>query len=196
MIHDYKINGLSVKTGDLICTSDGGKVLGIGEFWRLIGKLIPGEVDHIVIYVGPAGRCVEAGARGVIQFEMINNLWNADEMVIERLLVDTFYGIAFPLKIRDFSLSEENRIRRSVADYCLSQARANKPYNLNLLDSQTDNSFYCSQLAYKAYLRQGIDLNSGQDVPNLPCTKSIIFPQEIWSICPHIREKTSYFKMP
>ena len=73
MVFSYQINGLIVQTGDLICTTDGGDVDIKGQFWRLIGKLIPGEVDHIVIFVGPGGRCVEAGARGkVITFEVMN----------------------------------------------------------------------------------------------------------------------------
>ena len=85
------------------------------------------------------------------------------------------------------SEEEEAQIRSSVADYCLAQAAANKPYNLNFLDSQTEDAFYCSQLAYKAYLPHGIDLNSGQGVPNVKGTSRIIFPQEIWSGCIHRR---------
>jgi len=53
-----------VQTGDIICTTDGGGEIFAGQFWRLVGKLIPGEVDHIAVYVGPQGRCVEAGAKG------------------------------------------------------------------------------------------------------------------------------------
>jgi len=65
----------------------------------------------------------------------------------------------------------------------LAQAEAGKPYNLNFLNSQTDDAFYCSQLAYKAYLRHDIDLNTGKGVPNFPGTGNVIFPQEIWSGC-------------
>lgn len=64
MVYKYTINGLKLRTGDLICTTDGGGELFVGEFWRLVGKLIPGDVDHIVIYIGPGGRCVESGATG------------------------------------------------------------------------------------------------------------------------------------
>ena len=53
MAYSFAINGLALKTGDLICTVDGGGPVIPGEFWRLIGKIIPGEVDHIVIYIGP-----------------------------------------------------------------------------------------------------------------------------------------------
>lgn len=99
MIHEYQINGLQIKTGDLICTTDGGDSDIRCQFWRLVGKLIPGEVDHIVVYVGPKGRCVEAGAKGsVITFDMAGNTWDAEKMEEARgALIDTFYGIAYPL---------------------------------------------------------------------------------------------------
>lgn len=186
MIYSYEINGLQVKTGDLICTTDGGDSIIGGQFWRLIGKLIPGDVDHIVIYVGPEGRCVEAGAKGcVITFEARNRKWDAYEMEPQRSLIDTLYGVAYPLKDKIFSEDAEAKIRKSVANYCLAQADARKPYNINFLNSQTEDAFYCSQLAYKAYLRHGIDLNTGRGVPDIPGTDSVVFPQEIWSGCPN-----------
>jgi hypothetical protein len=186
MIYSYEINGLPVKTGDLICTTDGGKDFVSGQFWRLIGKLIPGDVDHIVIYVGPEGRCVEAGAKGcVITFDARNYKWDAYEMEAQRRLIDTLYGVAYPLKNKIFSEDAKVRIRKSVANYCLAQAEAGKPYNINFLNSKTDDAFYCSQLAYKAYLPHDINLNTGKGIPNVPGTDSVIFPQEIWSGCPN-----------
>ena len=184
MIHNYTINGLPVQTGDLICTTDGGEEFISGQFWRLIEKLIPGDVDHIAVYIGPEGRCVEAGAKcRVITFDVMDNKWDAYKMKKERRLIDTLYGVAYPLKDKNLTEDEEERIRTSVASYCLFQAEAEKPYNLNFFDSQTDRAFYCSQLAYKAYLPHGIDLNTGKGVPNIPGTDRIIFPQEIWSGC-------------
>lgn len=187
MIHTYEINGLEVKTGDIICTADGGPNDIIGEFWRLIGKIIPGDVDHIVVYVGPKGRCVEAGAKGVVSiFEVEGNIWEAEKMETQRgPFIDVFYGVAYPLSGRGFSENEENQIRKSVADYCLEQARLKKPYNLNFLNSMTDDAFYCSQLAYKAYLRHEINFNVGMGVPSIPGTESIVFPQEVWESCSH-----------
>ena len=188
MVYTYTINGLLVQTGDIICPTDGEEGIIPGQFWRLIGKLVPGAVDHIAIYVGPRGRCVEAGAKGVITFEVEGNVWIAEEMREQRAqLIDTLYGVAYPLRDKGFSEEEETKIRSSVANYCLTQAVANKPYNLNFLNSQTEDAFYCSQLAYKAYLPHGIDLNTGQGVPNIKGTSSIIFPQEIWSGCSHQR---------
>ena len=73
-IHTYKIDGLTVRTGDLICTSTGGQSMPGGLFWKLFGELVYGEVDHIAVYVGPGGRCVEAGAKfRVLTFDIVDN---------------------------------------------------------------------------------------------------------------------------
>ena len=186
MVYDYEINGIPVQTGDLICTTDGGVDNMKGQFWRLIGKLIPGDVDHIVIYVGPGGRCVEAGAKGrVITFAIERDIWDSGAQYDQRWITDTLYGIAFPLAGRDMPSQKMTEIRVGVAEYCIAQANKKKPYNLNFLNSKTENAFYCSQLAYKAYLKYSIDLNTGEGVPEIPFTDSIIFPQEIWSGCKH-----------
>ena len=185
-IFTKRLNGLTITTGDVICTSDGGGELMKGEFWRLVGKLIPGEVDHIVLYLGPEGRCVEAGAKGrVILFEVPGQEWEPDQMATQRGLVDELYGVAYPLAKANLSQDEEENARRAVAEYCLAQV--GKPYNLNFLNSGTDQAFYCSQLAYKAYLEIGLDLNTNIGVPPIPLTESIIFPQEIYSGCSHQR---------
>jgi hypothetical protein len=189
-IFSAQINGLSLTTGDLICTSDGGGELIRGEFWRVVGKLIPGEVDHIVVFLGPDGRCVEAGAKGkVILFQIPGPTWKADRMLPQRGLIDQLYGTAYPLAERSLSQEAEEAYRRRVAKYCLDQV--GKPYNLNFLNSGTDKAFYCSQLAYKAYLQVGIDLNTNLGIPSIPFTDSIIFPQEIYSSCVHQRPADS-----
>ncbi len=182
MIYDYVIDGLAVRTGDIICTTDGGGELLVGEFWRLVGKLIPGDVDHIVVYIGPEGRCIESGGTGrEAEFEISLIAWDADAMFGRRGLVDTLYGAAYPLADKGFSEDRENQIRRKVGDYCIAQL--GKPYNLNFLDSGTENAFYCSQLAYKAYLGNEINLNTDNSVVNIPGTSDIVFPQEIWNVC-------------
>lgn len=187
MIYEYEIDGLTVKTGDLLCTSDGDWHSLLGICWQVIGALIPGRVDHIVIYVGPEGRCVEAGTRGrVVTFELKDSHWDARKMMSERgRLIDILYGAAYPLEGRN--AEEAAAIRMSVADYCLEQARLEKPYNLNFFNSGTEAAFYCSQLAYKAYLREGINLHSGKGVPYIPGTRRIVIPQEIWDGCAHRR---------
>ncbi|MCX6064320.1 MAG: hypothetical protein NT121_00975, partial [Chloroflexi bacterium] len=98
MNHTYEINGLPVKTGDVICTMNGKPNILPGEFWRLVGRLVPGDVDHIAIYLGPEGRCVEAGALGVVTFTIHDGFWHPEHTMAERgMLVDTFYGVAYPL---------------------------------------------------------------------------------------------------
>ena len=179
MIHTYTIDGLPVQTGDILCTMNGKPDILPGEFWRLVGRLVPGDVDHCAIYLGPAGRCIEAGALGVITFNVLASCWETERMAHQRgLLLDTFYGVACPLEGMELSEEDEFQMRTTIADYCLAQV--GKPYNLNFLNSETEDAFYCSQLAYKAYQRIGINLNTGMEMERLPGTNLIVFPQEIW----------------
>jgi hypothetical protein len=123
-----------------------------------------------------------------VTFEVVDDCWDARKMTkLRGRLVDTFYGVAYPLLDRDLSQETEVRIRLEVASYCLRQAEAKKPYNLNFLDPDREDAFYCSQLVYKAYLAHGINLNTGLGIPGLVGTGSIVFPQEIWSGCRHQR---------
>ena len=182
--HAYRIQGLEIKPGDLICTTDGGRTVGPGQFWWLVGKLIPGDVDHIAVYVGPQGRCVEAGAKGrVVAFEVPRETWDAAAMLPYRGFEDVLYGVAYPLAGRTLSPQREVEIRLAVANFCLAHAAKGTPYNLNFLDSNTEQAFYCSQLAYKAYLPHGIDLNTNREVPAVPFTMNIVFPQVVWAAC-------------
>lgn len=184
MIHSYQIENLAVQTGDIICTMNGKPDILPGEFWRFIGRLVPGDVDHIALYLGPGGRCIEAGTLGVITFDIPGNHWDSERMAIQRgLLLDTFYGVASPLDGLELAEEEEARRRAVVAEYCLTQI--GKPYNLNFLNAETDHAFYCSQLAYKAYQQVEINLNTGLAMEQLPGTNQIIYPQEIWGGNPH-----------
>ena len=184
MIHTHQINGLTVQTGDVICTMNGKPDILPGEFWRLVGRLVPGDVDHVAMYLGPEGRCIESGAKGVVTFEVKGGNWVAEKMMRKRgHLVDTFYGVAYPLAGRGLSSELEEQIREDVAAFALTQV--SKPYNLNFLNANTEASYYCSQLIYRAYLRCGIDLNTGLAMEGLPGTNMIVYPQEIWSGCIH-----------
>lgn len=179
MIYTYQIEGLTLQTGDIICTMNGKPDILPGEFWRFVGRLVPGDVDHVAMYVGPTGRCVEAGARGVIKFTVFDGQWNTERMARRRgLLFDTFYGVSSPLDGLELPESEEHQMRQTVAAYALAQI--GKPYNLNFLNAETEEAFYCSQLAYKAYQQIGINLNTGLAMEQLPGTNKIIYPQEIW----------------
>jgi hypothetical protein len=185
-IYSAILEGLELETGDLICTESGTGDILVGEFWRFLGRLLPGEVDHVIVYLGPDGLCVEAGPRGVITFWFDDGVWTANAMIPQRgPYVDRLVGVAYPLFGRGLSKSKEKAIRLAVRNFCLEQARLNKPYNFNFLDSATTAAFYCSQLPYCAYLPHGIDLNTGIGVPELPGSETIIFPQEIWSGCQH-----------
>jgi permuted papain-like amidase YaeF/Yiix C92 family enzyme len=184
MIHTYEINGIPLQTGDIICSMNGKPDILPGQFWWLVGRLVPGDIDHISIYLGPEGRCIEAGALGVVTFDVSDHHWDAEKMMATRgLLVDTFVGVAYPLVGRGMNARQEKEIREAVAAFCL--AHIGKPYNLNFLNSKTEDAFYCSQLAYKAYLDNGLDLNTGLSIENIAGTNQIIFPQEIWNGCAH-----------
>jgi cell wall-associated NlpC family hydrolase len=179
MIYTYQIEGLTVQTGDILCTTNGKPDILPGEFWRLVGRLVPGAVDHVAIYLGPGGSCIEAGARGVITFDVPRGRWHTERMALQRgLLFDSFYGIVSPLDGLELSENEEDEMRSRIAAYCLAQI--GKPYNLNFLNTETEEAFYCSQLAYRAYQQIGIDLNTGLTMEQLPGTNAIVYPQEIW----------------
>lgn len=187
MIYTHEFHGLPLQTGDIICTQDGQENSLFGQLWQLFGLLVPGEVDHCIIYLGPGGRCIESAARGVKVFDMPGNTWNAMDLIQERLLLDSFYGVAYPLDGFNYEPEEEAHLRRAVAQYCWDKAAQCKPYNFNLLDPQRDSAFYCSQLVYKAYLSVGIDLSPQTDAQRVQFWDRVVFPQEIWDACVHRR---------
>jgi hypothetical protein len=120
----------------------------------------------------------------VISFNVHHSHWDTEFMARKRgMLFDTFYGIASPLDGLELPEDDDARMRMTVAQYCLSQI--GKSYNLNFLNAETEEAFYCSQLAYKAYQQVGINLNTGLAMEQLPGTNAIIYPQEIWSGCAH-----------
>ena len=174
MIYTYQIEGLTLQTGDVICTMNGKPDILPGQFWWLVGKLVPGDVDHVAIYLGPDGRCVEAGARGVITFDVPHGHWDTENMALQRgLLFDTLYGVASPLDGLQLSEEEEYEMREKVGEYCLAQV--GKSYNINFLNAETEVSFY-----RESSVQIGIDLNTGLAMEQLPGTNYIIYPQEIW----------------
>lgn len=186
-IHTHTFNGLTVRTGDILCTQDGTPGSLFGALWRLIGLIAPGEIDHCVLYIGPGGRCIESAVRGVVTFDMAGKNWNPYPVHRQRLLLDTLLGVAYPLAGRGLSEEAEADVRRGVAAYCLDKVTHRRPYNLNYFNPQSDGAFYCSQLVYKSYLHYGIDLNVNQGVPTTGPLDRIVFPQEIWNACEHRR---------
>ncbi len=156
MIHTHTFNGLTVQTGDILCMRNGARYNWFSRFWAMVGYLVPGPVDHTALYVGPDGRCVEALTKGVIDFVMPGNRWEAKRVAAKRLYYDTLIGVAYPLQGLNLSSQAEARIRTGVAAYSLAQV--GKPYNANFLNTVTDEAFYCSQLIYLAYREFGVDL--------------------------------------
>ncbi|MEZ4728727.1 MAG: YiiX/YebB-like N1pC/P60 family cysteine hydrolase [Caldilineaceae bacterium] len=188
MIHTHTFNALTVQTGDILCTSNGTDHNWFGRFWQWVGYLVPGRIDHAILYVGPGGRCVEAGGKGVIEFAMPGKRWNAPKVADIRLLHDTLVGVAYPLQGLGLSTAEETRIRTGVAAYCLEQI--GKPYNANFLNTVTDEAFYCSQLIYLAYREFGVDLGvspvqmvAEQAAPN--ATPLLILPTALLDNAPN-----------
>ncbi len=178
--------GVPLTTGDVICTTDGEEDSLLGQFWRMMGRLAPGDVDHCIMYIGPDGRCIESGPKGVIVFAMPAEVWDAAALFYERWMLDCFYGVAYPLAGRGIPTDDEHRIRENVANFCLEQATFSKPYNLNFFDPDTDGAYYCSQLIYKAYRAEGINLNTNQGTPDGLLAR-IVFPQELWNACVHTK---------
>lgn len=179
MVFEHRFNGIRVRTGDILCTRNGVEGSLFGQLWRLLGRLVPGEIDHCAVYLGPDGRCVESGARGVITFTMDGETWNAGPIGDERLLLDELVGVAYPLAGRGLSDADEQCIREAVAKFCLAHVRQQTPYNPNFFNANTDGALYCSQLVYKAYIEHGIDLNEDQNV-KAPLARRIVFPEDIW----------------
>lgn len=188
MIHHSTINGLPVCTGDIICTTDGSAATTMGKIWQALGMLVPGEVDHTVLYLGPGGRCVEAGARGVLLFDMPGGRWEAERVASERWLVDTLVGVAYPLADRSAPGLSDEDVRAAVADYCALQAAEDKPYNINFFDPNTNAAFYCSQLIYKAYLEFGLDVSMPANT-SISHTPHIVVPQMLWQSSKQLRAK-------
>ena len=185
-VYSESLHGLAITSGDLICTTSGVDDILVGEFWRFLGRLVPGEVDHVIVYLGPDGLCVEAGPRGVNLFVFFDGEWVSKKMIEQRgPYVDRLVGIAYPLAGRGFSSGMEHSIREQMRNFCLSQAKKKKPYNLNFFNPDTEDAFYCSQLPYQAYIQHGINLNTGLGLPDLIGSEAIIFPQEIWASCVH-----------
>lgn len=175
MVYEFNINGRPLKTGDVISTKDGtNSIFSLG--YRMMGKLIPGKVDHSVLYVGPGGLCVEAGTFGVISFTA-SDRWNSEGMFAERGLLDTFVAASSVLAGRGLSPDEEDAARSFVRAYAMGCV--GKPYNLDFLHPDNERALYCSQLVYLAYKKVGIELNVGNTGVAGKWSDKIVFPQEI-----------------
>jgi len=185
MIHRHRIDGVPVCTGDILCTRDGDATGLVGVLWRGIGALVPGEIDHCALYIGPGSRFVEADARGVSVLSMPGDSWNSGVLLRKRLFVDTFVGVAYPLEGRRLPRRQQDRLRMSVAAYCLSQAASGKRFNFNLLDATNPRRTYCSQLIAEAYRSEGINLDGKRGTTMARVPRHAILPESLWRGSPH-----------
>jgi Permuted papain-like amidase enzyme, YaeF/YiiX, C92 family len=183
MIHMHSFNGVTAKTGDILFTHDGDEGSLFGRCWQMIGRVFPGEFSHAALYIGPRIRFVESAARGVEVVEFASNSWDAVAHGKERLLVDQLIGIGDPIAGHGISAARETEIRENVVAYCLRQASEEKAYNFNVFNPETDGAFYCSQLVYKAYATQGIDLHRQTEKDAGSPWAAIVFPEELWNAC-------------
>ena len=180
-LFEYLLDGLPLRTGDIVATVDGTEVTFRGQVWRLVGAVMPGDIHHVLMYVGPGPRFIEAGPSGVIEFEMPESRWDSVPVADSRGgLMDRLHGVACPLFGKRITGEREAQVRRAAADYCLAQV--GKPYNRRFSDPYREDSFYCSQLLWRAYRRQGINLRA-RGVGGGKRPGRIIFPSDVWRAC-------------
>jgi len=185
VIHRYRIQGVPVLTGDILCTRDGDSKGLIGAFWKALGSVVPGEIDHCALYLGPGTRFIEADARGVSVLSMPGQRWDAEALFHRRLFVDTFVGVAYPLHGLRIPQRQQGRVRLSIANYCLAQHAAGKAFNFNLLDATNPRRTYCSQLIIEAYRSQGIHLDGRRETRRTSILRHAVLPDALWRGSPH-----------
>ncbi len=175
MVYQETITGRLVTTGDILFTNGGpNSIYSMG--CTAIGERPSEEADHCLIYVGPAGLCVEAGFHGVISFEA-GRTWNTDRMFLSRGLVDTFHTASSILAGRGLSAEQEREVRIFVRGYALGCVK--KPYNVRLIDLSNENALYCSQLVYLAYRAAGIELHVVSSVQSGGRSVHMVLPSDI-----------------
>lgn len=175
MVFQETIHGRLVTTGDIIFTREGpNSIYSMG--CTALGERPPGEADHCLLYLGPAGLCVEAGINGVITFEA-GGSWNAEQMFMSRGLVDTFHAASSLLAGRGLGAEQEIAVRAFVRGYALGCVH--KPYNLKLTDLYDEKALYCSQLVYLAYRGAGIELHAAGTVLSGRRPVQLVLPANI-----------------
>jgi len=180
MIYHEALEGHSLRTGDLIATVDGGGTF-YGALFGLIGMLIPGKPDHIVLYLGPDGLCVEAGPRGVNLFRFFNERWDSDRMQGQRGIVDAIYGFGNLARARIPDPAHEFAARQVIRNYVLEQV--GKPFNWDFNDPDNEEAFYCSQLAYAAFKRAWIQVNVAIGAKVHPSLlHRLVTPEAVWNV--------------
>jgi cell wall-associated NlpC family hydrolase len=135
------LNPCDMWQGDIIVIHDD------GWFSGALGALFGGYWTHAGIYVGD----------GVVTESYPTGLSSPYPGVTTRRLEDdTGFWKAEDWAILSPVATEVQR--RAASTYAMQQA--GKPYNYNYPDKETEGSFYCSELVWRAYQTQGIDLDS------------------------------------
>jgi hypothetical protein len=180
MIFEESLEGRPVRSGDIIATVDGGEGSFSGALFKLLGVMIPGKPDHIVLYLGPDGICIEAGPKDVNLFRFFDGKWDAHRMERQRGIVDKLYGVGSLVPKTAAGTFAEDAARRTVRAFLLEQA--GKPYNWDFLDPDQEEAYYCSQLAYAAYWCVGVNLNvSAEGSLHPKFLNRIVTPGEVWN---------------
>jgi hypothetical protein len=176
MVFEETLEGKTIRTGDIVGTVDGGASL-YGFLFKIIGDTIPGRPDHVAVYLGPDGICVEAGPRGVNLFRFFDARWDTERMLGQRGIVDSLYGLGDLVEGRVPDTVSEKIIRSKIRHYVLEHI--GKPYNLMFRDPDGEKSFYCSQLVYSVYRKVGIVIPFGSLHPTFH--DPIITPEDVWN---------------
>ncbi len=58
--HSHEIDGVPLRPGDVICTTNGTDLVLAGQFWWLAGRMVPGVIDRVAVHAGWGGRWLEA----------------------------------------------------------------------------------------------------------------------------------------
>lgn len=183
MIYTHNFDGVTAKTGDILFTRDGESGSLFGAIWKVLGYVLPGDLDHTALYIGPGIRFIESAAKGVVVVTMEGENWEGKRYGKERLLIDELVGIGNPIAGRGISEEQEVQIRENVVGYCMAQVAEAKPYNLDFFDPETDGAFYCTQLLYKAYQSQGINLHVHQGDDSESLLAPLVLPKDVWNAC-------------
>lgn len=97
-------------------------------------------VGHAAIVHNDSSYTIESFPDGGVR--VYNNDWGSKSRV---------YGV----RVRGASYSDY----QNAASYAVSQADAQKPYNWNFFNKGTTDSFYCSQLVWRAWKNQGYEVD-------------------------------------
>lgn len=72
------------RRGDVIGNTDGEEDSLLGHFWRHMGQVAPGDVDHCTVSLDPGGRWIESVLKGMIVLTVPGEVWDAAALFLER----------------------------------------------------------------------------------------------------------------